>query len=61
MTRYFILVVWKDGSAEWLKENSSRAVFRGYKAATKQRDFMMIGMEDEVQSINVVAAKGELA
>lgn len=62
MNRYFILVVWKDGSSEWLKEGSRRAVFHGCKAATQQRDFMLIGMEGDVQGINVVAArKGDLA
>ena len=62
MARYFILVVWKNGGCEWLKEGDRRAVFTSHKAAKEQRDFMMIGMEDEVQSINTVAAgKGEVA
>jgi hypothetical protein len=62
MARYFLLVVWKNGESEWLKEGDRRAVFQNYREAKKQRDFMMIGMEDEVQGINTVAVgKGEVA
>ena len=54
---YAILVVWKDGTEEYLKEgilSDCPVIFLSKKAATEQAEFMYAGMEDKVQSINVV-------
>lgn len=53
-THFAIKVVWLDGVEEYLKEGCSIARFTNRKRAEEQCDFMKEGMEDEVQSINVV-------
>ena len=50
-----ILVIWSNGESEYLKEGLTTDPARfTLRQAREQRDFMLIGMEDEVQSINVV-------
>jgi len=56
MARFAVLVIWKDGEEEYLREGSRVAVFSARSRAEDQADFMRMGMEDEVQSINVVKA-----
>ena len=52
--RFAILVIWKDGEEEYLKEGTAIARFSSRKKAVEQTNFMQIGMEDDCQSINVV-------
>jgi hypothetical protein len=55
---YAILVTWLDGSEEYLKQGLSGtnvARFHSRKEAKKQKDFMLIGMSDEVESIDIVS------
>ena len=53
--RYAILVIWENGEEEYLKEGLVNiAKFSSRQRAQEQKDFMLMGMEDEVQSINVV-------
>lgn len=59
MAQHFaIKVIWLDGEEEFLKQGETPdgevAMFANRERATTQRDFMLLGMEDEVQSINVV-------
>jgi hypothetical protein len=54
VARFAIKVIWLDGEEEYLKEGSNVARFANRERAEAQRDFMKEGMEDEVQSINVV-------
>ncbi len=56
---YAILVVWKDGNEEYLKEGYSDkpAIFLSKSSAKEQAEFMYMGMEEEVQSINVVSRR----
>lgn len=51
-----ILVIWKDGEEEYLHEGlgTTTARFRSRNDAIEQTKFMKMGMDDEVQSINVV-------
>lgn len=60
---YAILVIWPDGEEEYLKTGAKpdgkTATFPSRKRADGMRDFMMEGMADEVQSINVVPFGGE--
>lgn len=56
---FSILVVWLDGEQEYLKEGRSTATFPSRKAAEGWREFMLEGMADEVQSINVVPTPPE--
>ena len=53
--QYRILVVWHDGSEEFLKEGLSDipARFSSRRAAEAQQEFLAIGLES-AQSINVV-------
>jgi hypothetical protein len=54
---YAVLVVWLDDEEEYLKEGLSDSVvarFSSRKEAKKQRDFMMMGMSEEVNGIHVV-------
>lgn len=56
--RFALLVVWKDGEQEFLKEGPSGgppAHFANRRRAEEMRDFMLEGMSEEVQSINVVS------
>jgi hypothetical protein len=61
--RWKILVIWLDGDQEYLKDgkrpDGAVATF-SREAADRQRDFMLAGMSDEVQSINVVRS-GEVS
>lgn len=57
--QYSILVVWLDGESEYLKEGSHTAIFSSRKRAESQRDFMLLGMEEDIQSINIVIAVPE--
>lgn len=52
---YAVLVIWKDGSEEYLKEGLGAipAKFSSKTAANGQVKFMKMGMDD-FQSINVV-------
>ena len=52
--KYSIMVVWNDGESECLKEGDHTAVFNTREKAEEQVAFMRMGMEGEVQSINVV-------
>lgn len=49
-----IKVVWLDGQEEYLKEGDRIALFLSTHRATEMKRFMLEGMSDEVQSINVV-------
>lgn len=53
---YAIKVVQKNGDEDFLCVGYTDIVakFPSRAAAQKQKDFMLIGMEDEVQSINIV-------
>lgn len=55
-TRFAIKVIWLNGEEELLKTGHSGRVadFPSRDRAEAQRDFMLEGMADEVQSINVV-------
>ena len=56
MPTYAVLVIWKTGEEEYLHQGlgSKTARFVSRAAAQRQADFMKMGMEEEVQSINVV-------
>lgn len=56
-TGFAVKVIWKDGEEELLCEGMTDKPARFLRRTDAQhhRDFMLIGMEDEVQSINVVA------
>lgn len=56
MTAYAIKVVQKNGDEEYLCDGlgSTPAKFPSRAAAQRQKEFMLIGMEGDVQSINVV-------
>lgn len=56
---FSILVIWPDGEQEYVKEGARIAVFLSRKGAESWRDFMLEGIADEVQSINVVPAPKE--
>lgn len=62
---YAILVIDLEGDEEYLCDGLGNvpARFPSHAAAQRQREFMLIGMEDEVQSINIVScpAQGKLA
>lgn len=60
MSRFSILVVWDNGTQEWLMEGSRIASFTSRTRAERWRDFMLMGVEDEVQSINVVPSPPQL-
>lgn len=54
---FAIKVIWLDGEEEFVREGCAGgrvAVFASKRKATTQADFLREGMEDEVQSINVV-------
>ena len=55
---YAIKVVWLDGTEEYVRDGPTVrglvARFPKKKDAEEMRNFMLIGMSDEVQSINVV-------
>jgi hypothetical protein len=55
---YMITVTHPDGTEEPLCEGmgDKPKVFRSKREAQEMRDFMLIGMEDEVESIDVVEA-----
>lgn len=58
-TRWAILVIWDDGSEEYLKQGVSASAqiarFNNRANAIEQAKFMKMGMDDcECQSINVV-------
>lgn len=62
MPRYAILVIWKDGSEEYVVhyrvgEPGQVAIYPSRRKAEEQADFMRIGMEGDCQSINVVHYK----
>jgi hypothetical protein len=65
MKAFAILVIDLDGDEEYLCNGLGDipARFPSRAAAQRQVDFMKIGMEDEVQSINIVSypPKGKLA
>ena len=56
LPRYAVLVVWKGGQEEYLKEGNSStpAKYFSFEKAKEQADFMLIGMKEDVQSINAV-------
>jgi hypothetical protein len=56
MPNYAIKVIQKNGDEEYLRAWALGEItrFPSYAAAMKQHDFLKIGMEGEVQSINVV-------
>ena len=59
--QWAILVVWKYGGCEYVKSGSRTAVFSSRRKAREMSDFMLGGMADEVQSMNVVQAPQEPA
>jgi hypothetical protein len=54
--KYAIMVVWSDGSDEYVKEGSRIASFPSRARAKEQVSFMKIGMDgdEDVQSISIV-------
>lgn len=56
MSKFAIKVIWLDGTEEYLKTGHSGRVadFRSRDLAEAQRDFMLAGMAEEAQSINIV-------
>lgn len=62
MVSYAIKVIWPDGAEEFLKEgpvdSGEIASFASPERADEQRIFMMEGMAEDVQSINVVPHPG---
>jgi hypothetical protein len=56
MPNYAILVIYEDGDESYLRDGlgDTPSRFPSRAAALKQVDFLKIGMEGEVQSINVV-------
>lgn len=51
---YAIKVIWLEGDEEYLKEGGRRRSFANRERAEEMRSFMLEGMSEEVQSINVV-------
>lgn len=53
---YAIRVVQKNGSGDYLCDGlgNTPSKFPSRAAAQRQKDFMMIGMDGDVQSINIV-------
>lgn len=53
---YAILVVQRDGDEDYICDGlgNTPSKFPSRAAAQRQRDFMMIGMDGDVQSINIV-------
>lgn len=51
-----VLVIWEDGTEEYLKAGVSGSVarFHSREAANDQADFVRMGIEDECQSVSVV-------
>lgn len=54
MSKLAIKVVWLDGREEYLKESTEPASFVNRARADEMKSFMLEGMSDEVQSINIV-------
>ena len=55
MAGFAILVIWADGEQEYLKQGVAHVVrFSSRKRAQEQREFMLMGMDEDVQSVNVV-------
>lgn len=55
--KYAIKVIWLDGQEEFVREGIAGgriSLYSNIKIAKAQRDFMLEGMEEDVQSINVV-------
>jgi len=54
--RYAVQVVWNNGDTEYLNRGigDSIALFPSKQKATKYAEFMKMGMDEDVQSINVV-------
>lgn len=53
--RWSILVVWNDGTEEYVKRGAEVARFTK-RQAQEQKEFMLMGMDGDCQSINVVRA-----
>lgn len=53
---FAIKVIWKSGNEEYLKVGLSNtpAIFHSLREAQQRRDFMLMGADDDFQSINVV-------
>ena len=51
-----VVVIWPDGTTEYAKwfGKGEPVLFHSKRTANRQRNFMLTGMADEVQSINVV-------
>ena len=59
--RWAIVVIWLDGEEEYLKAGlgpEKVALFSSHYHAGKMKEFMLEGMSDEVQSINIVPYRG---
>jgi hypothetical protein len=57
-SKWAILVIWKTGETEYVKEGPPPgrvAVFRARSRARENADFLAEGISDEAQSVNVVA------
>jgi hypothetical protein len=51
---FAIKVVWPDGDEELLKDSLGKTARFSKSEAEEQKEFMLMGMSDEVQSISVV-------
>jgi len=53
---YAIKVIDKEGNEDFLCDGLGNrpSKFPSHAAAQRQKDFMLMGMEDEVQSVNIV-------
>lgn len=59
MSRLAIKVTWLDGTEEYLKAGYKAALFVNAVQAEQMKSFMLEGISDEVQSINVVPYPSE--
>lgn len=56
-TRWAILVIWKNGQEDYVKQGLSDVIATFSRAdAIEQTKFMKIGMDGDCQSINIVPA-----
>lgn len=59
MPAYAIKVIWLEGDEEYLEEGDKTASFTNRERAEEMKSFMLEGMSEEVQSINVVSLPRE--
>ena len=58
-TRYSVLVVWKDGTEEYVCEGTGNrpVVYHNRRAAQEAKEFILFGDDQYIQSVNVVRAR----